>query len=184
MSIGTVRGESSSPISSPASRRAFRTSAEYIRNRRWQGGPATTVVLLARTTRCGTAAGCLCPAVTFHVGRDHARDHVSPAPRPSRHGPRPPGRNRDSRPVLQIAPDRVERQLAAASAPQTDRSSAATTAASARDCGRACGLSNAGTASDEGAARRRVRAMPRSARSDRQPLQLTNPRFRASDRGH
>ncbi len=40
-------------------------------------------------------------------------------PTPSRHGPRPPGRNRDNPPVLQLTPDRVERQLAAASAPRT-----------------------------------------------------------------
>jgi 3-oxoacyl-[acyl-carrier protein] reductase len=34
------------------------------------------------TTRCGTAAECLCPAVTFHVDRNHARHHVPQHPDP------------------------------------------------------------------------------------------------------
>lgn len=76
---------------------------------------------------------------------------------PSRHGPRPPGGNRDSPPVLQLAPDRGETATRRCQR-ATDRSSTATTAASPRDCGRPCGLSNADTASDEGAAQRRVRA--------------------------
>ena len=41
------------------------------RDDRWQWEPGTTVVLLARTTGCGTAAECLCPSITFHLDRDH-----------------------------------------------------------------------------------------------------------------
>lgn len=61
----------------PVTRHSIRVER---RNRRWQWEPATTVVLLARTTRCGTAAECLCPAVTFHVDRDHARHHLTRHP--------------------------------------------------------------------------------------------------------
>jgi hypothetical protein len=63
------------------------------------------VVLLARTTRCGTAAEGLCPAVTFHVDRDHARHHLTQ--HPELHGTVLGHQDaiRDSLPVLQLAPD-------------------------------------------------------------------------------
>jgi hypothetical protein len=153
MSIGTVQGESSSPIRSPASRPCIPYAC------RIHPRPAVAV-------RAGDHGGA---PRTDHTLWDRRRVSLPRSHLPRRPRPRPTPR----------APSRTPTRRCQRA---TDRSSAATTAASARVCGRACGLSNAGTASDEGAAQRRVRAMPRSARPDRHPLQSTNPQFRASDR--
>jgi hypothetical protein len=46
------------------------------RNKVWRWSPAQAVVLLAQTRRCGPAADCLCPAITFHADRARAEDHL------------------------------------------------------------------------------------------------------------
>ncbi|GAA5115169.1 hypothetical protein GCM10025762_29350 [Haloechinothrix salitolerans] len=50
------------------------------RGDRWLWVPATTVVLLAQTVGCGTAAEYLCPSITFHVDHDHAHRHLTQHP--------------------------------------------------------------------------------------------------------
>jgi hypothetical protein len=126
MSIGTVQGESSSPIRSPASRPCIPYAC------RIHPRPAVAV-------RAGDHGGA---PRTDHTLWDRRRVSLPRSHLPRRPRPRPTPR----------APSRTPTRRCQRA---TDRSSAATTAASARVCGRACGLSNAGTASDEGAAQRR-----------------------------
>lgn len=54
------------------------------RGDRWLWEPAATVVLLAQTMSCDTAAECLCPSITFHADHDHARHYL--AEHPELHG--------------------------------------------------------------------------------------------------
>jgi Alkylmercury lyase len=61
----------------PATRQVIRVRR---RGERWLWEPATTVVLLAQTADCGTAAKCLCPSITFHIDRDHAHHYLRQHP--------------------------------------------------------------------------------------------------------
>jgi len=59
-------------------------TGQVIRVRRrtqlWLWEPTATVVLLPQTTRCGTAAECLCPSLTFHIDHDHAHHYLMQHP--------------------------------------------------------------------------------------------------------
>lgn len=61
------------------------TTQQVIRVQRydeqWLWEPATTVVLLAQTAHCGTAAECLCPSIAFHIDRDHAHHYLTQHPK-------------------------------------------------------------------------------------------------------
>ena len=50
------------------------------RGNRWRWSPAGTVVLAAQSRGDGPAADCLCPAITFHAGRQSATDHLCSHP--------------------------------------------------------------------------------------------------------
>lgn len=46
----------------------------------WRWVPADTAVVLAQSTRCGPAADCLCPSITFHTSRRAAAEHLAQRP--------------------------------------------------------------------------------------------------------
>lgn len=50
------------------------------RGAHWRWAPEDTVVLLAQSGGCGSAAECMCPAITFHTCRRRAEEHLRARP--------------------------------------------------------------------------------------------------------
>lgn len=61
----------------PATQQVIRVQR---RHRQWLWDPPTTVVLLAQSAQCGTAAECLCPSITFHIDGNHAHRYLTQHP--------------------------------------------------------------------------------------------------------